>query len=151
MIHEVVSEFAGAVGEAVGKVRCRGIEKDAGGLQRGSKKEKNAGLELKRGLGLRIDDTDTTDAAGLRIEHETVNDAVGTNGEAPGFLRGGQSFTEAAQIGIPYAAAVANTAVVAGGAALLDSPQPSPAAHCDYVVLHLFCAVHSRNPLSPNP
>ncbi len=91
VIHEVVAEFAAAIGETVGKFGSRGIEEDARGLQRGSTNEKDARLEFERGLRLRIDDANTTDAASLRIEDETVNDAVRANREPPGFLRGGES------------------------------------------------------------
>src|SRR5260370_35773112 len=100
MVHEVVGEFAASVGEAIGKFRSRGIQKDARGLQSGSANEKDARFELESAFGLRVDDANTADAPSLRIEDETVNDAVGTNGEAAGFFRGGESRSQAAGRGV---------------------------------------------------
>src|SRR5260370_41889072 len=89
MVHEVVAEFAASVGEAIGKFRSRGIQKDARGLQSGSANEEDARFELESAFGLRVDDANTADAASFGIEDETVNDAGRTNGEAAGFFRGG--------------------------------------------------------------
>ena len=66
VIHEVVAEFAAAVGEAVGKFRSRGIEQDARGLERGSAKKKMRALNSSAFFGLRVDDAHAGDAAGLR-------------------------------------------------------------------------------------
>ena len=89
VIHQIVAEFAAGVSKAVGKFRCGGIEKNASGFQRRTANEKDAALEFKRVLGLRIDDPHTANAARLRIEVEAVNDAVWADGEAASFLRGG--------------------------------------------------------------
>src|SRR5260370_20279978 len=95
MVHEVVAEFAASVGEAIGKFRSRGIQKDARGLESGSANEEDARFELESAFGLRVDDANTANTPSLRIEDETVNDAVRTNGETAGFFRGGERRIEA--------------------------------------------------------
>src|ERR1700687_3327905 len=64
VIHEVVAEFAAAVGEATREFGSSGIEENTRGLERGSENEKDPGLEFQRVFGLAIDHPDTAHAAG---------------------------------------------------------------------------------------
>src|SRR5260370_502608 len=89
--HQIEAESPAGIGEAVGKFRSRGIEEHARGLEGRAADEKDAGLELERALGLRVNDANTADAARIRIENEAVDDAVRAQGEAAGFLRCGES------------------------------------------------------------
>src|SRR6266704_3144283 len=68
VIHEIVAELTARVGKSRGEFRSRGIEKNAGGLESGSAKEKEAALEFEGVFGLRINDANAADAASLGIE-----------------------------------------------------------------------------------
>src|SRR5205814_293810 len=113
-------------------------EKNASGFQRRTANEKDAALEFKRVLGLRIDDPHTADPACLRIEVEAVNDAVWADGEAAGFLRGGQRRIQAAEVRLGDAPTMANAAVVACGASLVDARENRRAADGHYAVLEML-------------
>src|SRR5207302_9346679 len=114
------------------------IQENACGLQRGSAKEKHAGLEFERALGLRIDHANTAYTAGFWIEDEAVDDAVRPNREAPGLLRGGKRGTETAEIRTRDAAAVANAAVVAGSAPFVNAREHGRAADGHDAIVEMF-------------
>src|SRR5205814_6220633 len=147
MIHGNVAEVAAGIGKAVGKFGRSGIEKDTGGLQRGSAKEKHARLEFERALGLRIDHANTADTAGFWIEDEAVDNAVRANGEAPGFLRGGKRGTETAEIGRGDAAAMANAAIVAGSAPFVSPSKHGRAADGHHAIIKMFGERVAKIPL----
>ncbi len=138
MIHQVVAEFAARVGEAVRKFGRRGIEQHARGLQSRAAKEKDARLEFKRVLGLRVNDTNAADAPGLGIKIQAVNDAVRANREAAGLLGRGQRGIEAAEIGTRDAAAVARTAVMAGGAPFVNARKNGRTSDGQHAIIKIF-------------
>ena len=74
-------------------------------------------------------DSDTGDAAGLRVEGEAVDDAVGTNREAPGLFRCRKGGIEAAEIGLRDATALAFAAVMASGASFVRLREDGAAAN----------------------
>ena len=118
MIHQVVAEFAAAVGEAIGKFRGGGIEQDARGLQRRGAQEKYARLVFGGDLGLRVDHPHAADFSRVGIEDQAVHHAVRPDREFSGFLRRGQRRIQAAEVGRRDAAAMTYAAVVASGAPL---------------------------------
>src|SRR6266851_2977557 len=138
VIHEVVAEFAAGVGEAAGKFESRGIEEHARGLEGRAANKKDAGLEFESAFGLRVNDANAADAAGIRIEDQAVHDAVRADGEAAGFLRGGKRRIEAAEIGTRDAAAMANAAIVAGGASLVDAREHGRTADGQHAIIKIF-------------
>src|SRR5260370_605317 len=87
VIHQIVAEFSAGIGEAVGEFGSRGIEEHARGLEGRAANEKDAGLELERAFGLRVNDANTADAARIRIETAAVHHAVRAQGETGGLLR----------------------------------------------------------------
>ena len=87
---------------------------------------------------MRIEDANTADAARFRIEVEAVHNPVRANGEATGFLRGGQRGIQAAEIGLRDAAAMTNTAIVAGGAAFMDASEDRRAADGHDATVKMF-------------
>ena len=79
-------------------------------------------------FGLAIDHADAGYFASVGIKDQTVHHAVRAESHATGFFGGGERGIQAAEIRAGDATAVANSTVVAGGAAAMNASQYGGAA-----------------------
>ncbi len=119
VIHDVAAEQAARIREPIGKMRALGVEQQADRLDRRGAQEHNAGLVFGVAQSVRVDDAHAADASARGVVGQFRGDAVRTQRQIPGRVRGRKRRSVAVEVGVGDAAAVAGAAVVAGRAAVV--------------------------------
>ena len=119
VIHQVAPERAARVCEAVGESRRLRIEQNTRRLDRGGAEKYYTSLEHRFLHGVGVDHAHAARASFFRIVDHLCDDAVRTQRQLSRFFGRGQRRADAVEIRVRDAAALARTAVVARGAAVV--------------------------------
>ena len=117
MVHQVAADLAARVREAFREARRRGVQQDAGRLDRGRAEEDDAAPYLDGLHRLGVEQVDAADPVLVRVVDQVADDAVRAQGQPAGRLGGGEGRVQAGEVGAAGAAAPADAAVVAGASA----------------------------------